>query len=297
MELENNFAKLKSVQNEEINNLDYNEPLFKELAKTSDEPEIPTPNNPPWGSLSAIGIWVFSVLSIFIFPLIFIVPYVLVNRQNSIDSFQTDSTAIFLNLIAIVPAHIFTLLAAWFVATKNGKFSLNDTLGLKSGGFRWWYYPLILIAFFVVAGLVSYLIPEGDNDLLRMLRSSRMAVYAIVILATFTAPLVEEVVYRGILYSALQRSVGVNWAVVIVTLMFAGVHVPQYLGSPGTILLICLLSLMLTLIRVKTNNLLPCIVMHTIFNGLQSVLLIAEPYLQRFVENPEQPAFFIRFLM
>lgn len=284
------------MQNEEFNNLDYNAPLVRDLAELKPEPEIITPNNPPWNGWVASAVWFLSVLAIIIFPIFFIIPYVLLSKQISLESVATDSTAIFLNLIAIVPAHLFTLAVAWFVVTKNNKFSLKDTLGLSSGGFRWWYYPAILIAFFAVAAIVTYFIPEGDNELLKILRSSRMAVFAVVILATFTAPLVEEVVYRGILYSAFQRSVGVTWAVVIVTIMFAAVHVPQYWGSPGTILLICLLSLLLTLIRVKTDNLLPCIIMHTIFNGIQSIVLVIEPYLPKTAPTvPEQAAFIIRF--
>jgi membrane protease YdiL (CAAX protease family) len=55
------------------------------------------------------------------------------------------------------------------------------------------------------------------------------------------------------------------------------VHVPQYYPSYSTIFLLTVLSLTLTSIRVKTNNLLPCVVLHTLFNGLQSVFLIAEP--------------------
>jgi len=284
------------VQNEELQTTDYNAPLIRDLTELKPAPEIISPNNPPWNGWVASGVWFLSVLAIIVFPIFFIVPYVLMNKEISLESFATDSTAIFLNLIAIVPAHLFTLAVAWFVATKNNKFSLKDTLGLSSGGFRWWYYPAILISFFAVAGVVSYFITEGDNDLLRILRSSRMAVFAVVILATFTAPLVEEVVYRGILYSAFQRSVGITWAVVIVTFMFAAVHVPQYWGSPGTILLICLLSLVLTLIRVKTDNLLPCIIMHTIFNGIQSLVLIAEPYLPKIESTvQEQAALIIKF--
>ncbi len=281
------------MQNEEFNPIDYNAPLIRDLMENTPEPAAITPNNPPWNGWIASGVWILSVLAILVFPIVFIVPYVIINRQNSLDSIGSDSTAILLNLIAIIPAHFFTLGVAWFVATKNNKFSLKETLGLSSGGFRWWYYPLVLIAFFAAAGFVGYLVPEGDNELLRMLRSSRMAVYTIVVLATFTAPLVEEVVYRGILYSAFQRSVGVKWAVFIVTLMFAGVHVPQYLGSPGTIVLICLLSLVLTMIRVKTSNLLPCIIMHTIFNGIQSVVLLIEPYIQKIDSNAQEPAAFI----
>ena len=295
MLLETKFAKLELVQNEEFTEPDYNAPLANELAALPPEAPI-TPNNPPWNSLVAFGVWFLSVFAILFFPAIFIIPYIIVNRQTSAEAIQNDNTAILLNLIAIIPAHLFTLAVAWFVATRNGKFSLNETLGLKSGGFRWWYYPLVLIAFFVIAGGVNYFIPEGDNELLRMLRSSRTAVITVAILATFTAPLVEEVVYRGILYSAFQRTISVPWAVVVVTLLFAGVHFLQYWGSPGTIFLICVLSLILTLIRVKTDNLLPCIIMHTIFNGIQSIGLILEPYLPKPDSNlPEQAAAFLRF--
>lgn len=281
------------MQNEETNVLDKNAPLLEELTQLPSESEIPTPNNPPWNSLVAFAVWFSSVLAIIIFPALFIIPYLLINRQNSIESVQTDSTAVILNLIAILPAHIFTLILAWFVATRNGKFSINETLGFNSGGFRWWYYPLVLVGFFAVAAGLNYLIPEGDNDLLRILRSSRTAVYTVVILATFTAPLVEEVVYRGILYSALQRSFGAPWAIGAVTFLFAMVHVPQYWGSPSTILLVCLLSLILTLIRVKTDNLLPCIIMHTIFNGIQSLVLLAEPVLPQVDSAAPDPAAFI----
>src|SRR6478609_4855946 len=107
-----------------------------------------------------------------------------------------------------------------------------------------------------------------------MLASSRVVVFLVAFMATFTAPIVEEVVYRGILYSAFQRARGPVLATVAVTLLFASVHVPQYYPSYSTIGLLVLLGLILTLIRARTNNLLPCIVLHTIFNGLQSVLLI-----------------------
>ncbi len=80
---------------------------------------------------------------------------------------------------------------------------------MGKGGFAWWYYPLILIGIVIVSGTVTYFIPEQDNDLLRILRSSPAAVYTVAILATFTAPIVEEVIYRGILYSAFQRTFGV----------------------------------------------------------------------------------------
>jgi membrane protease YdiL (CAAX protease family) len=254
------------------------------------QPQNPTPNNPPWNVPTAIGTWVLSILAIIIFPAVFIVPYFLMNRQISLEAFQTDPTAIFLSLLAVIPAHIFTLAVAWLVVTKFNKFSFKETLGWDWGGFKWWYFPVIIITFFIFAAIVETFLPEQDNELMRILRSSRSAVYVTALLATFTAPVVEEVIYRGILYSALQRSIGVVWAVTFVTAAFAGVHFLQYWGSPGTIVLICILSLILTLIRVRTKNLLPCIVLHFIFNGIQSLVLILQPFLPENLGGAQEQA-------
>lgn len=253
----------------------------------------PTPNNPPWNGWVAIGVWVLSVLAIIIFPGIFVLPYIAAlagqfeNQQLLMEFATTDPTSIFLQIIAIIPAHIFTLLTAWLVVTKMRKYSFRQTLGWVSGGFKWWHYLAILSVFFVMAIVVGKYFPPQDTQLDRILKSSRAVVFVVAFMATFTAPLVEEVVYRGILYSAFQRRFGIPIAVTLVTAIFAAVHVPQYMESLPTIFMLVLLSLILTLIRAKTDNLLPCIILHTIFNGLQSIFLILEPYLPQPVPAPD----------
>ena len=247
----------------------------------------PTPNNPPWNSLLAIGVWIMSVLAIVIIPTLFILPYILseskdLGQSQAISDFlQSDPTAIILQVLAVIPAHVLTLALAWLVVTRLKTFSFRETLGWDSGGMLWWHYALILIGFFAIAGVVGAYFPEQENELTRILRSSRSAVFLVAFMATFTAPLVEEVVYRGILYSAFQRTLGVWPAVATVTFLFALVHLPQYYPSHSTMFLLLLLSLILTLVRVRTDNLFPCIVLHTIFNAIQSVLLILEPHLPK----------------
>ena len=292
------------MQTEETNIPEYQTPLKKEIIETSEILTQPMPDNPPWNSLTAFGIWAASVFLIIAIPNLFILPYIVQKGIGITDSaqmmefLQKDSTAIILSVIAIIPAHVLTLALAWLVVTKYKRFSFRETLGWHWGGFTWWNCLIILGGFFVVAAIVSSFLPEQDNDLMRILRSSRTAVYVVAFLATFTAPIVEEVIYRGILYSAFQRSFGAATAILVVTMLFALVHVPQYYPSYSTIFLICLLSLILTLIRVKTKNLLPCIVLHTIFNGIQSLLLIFEPYLNELANQPQnKTAAIIRFFM
>jgi membrane protease YdiL (CAAX protease family) len=95
-----------------------------------------------------------------------------------------------------------------------------------------------------------------------------------VVLVAFSAPLVEEVVYRGALFTPLEKKFGTVWAIVIVASLFAGVHVQQYWPSFLTIGEIMTLSIILTCIRAFTRSLLPCVAVHFLFNGIQ----VALPY-------------------
>lgn len=257
-----------------------------------------SPDNPPWNSWVAVGLWAFSVMLIVFLPAILLVPYlayagVITQDALSLAEFaSTNPTAIVVQMLAIVPAHLLTLAFAWIIVTRRGHFSFRQTLGWTSGGIRWWHHVLIFFAFFGLAAVVSTLIPESENQLTRILKSSRTAVFVVALMATFTAPLVEEVVYRGVLYSAFQRTAGKVFAVVAVTLIFSLVHVPQYYESPSTIILLTVLSLILTLMRVYSGSLLPSIIFHTIVNGVQSIALIAEPYVVPPIGEPHTAAVF-----
>lgn len=261
--------------------------VVREKDQTDDTPFIPTPDNPPWSSIAAIGIWFFSVLLLLIIPTIFVLIYVLISGMTVTAESAKDPTIQFIGLTAAIPAHLLTLAAAYLIVTQRGRFSLSQTLGLSMAGYKWWYFALILLGIVGIAVVVLHFFPEQENDLTRLLRSSRAAVYLLAALATISAPIVEEIVYRGLLYSAFQRNLGKIAAVCAVTLIFAGVHFFQYWGSPGTIIMIVCLSLILTVIRSTSKNLLPSIILHFLFNGVQSVLLILEPYItNNSSENP-----------
>ena len=248
-----------------------------------------SPDNPPWGIPVAMGVWMLSVIFILAVPVFFVVPYVVSRGLDYSDHDRlkeflvTDQTAVILQLAPVILAHVLTLFVAWFVVTKGNTYSFRETLGWKMNGFRVWHAIALTIFFFgVVAGLTG-IFGKVENDFDRLIKSSRAAVYFIAFFATFTAPVVEEVVYRGLLFSSFKRRSGTVVAIVVSTLLFTLVHVPQYSVNQtpdyATVLTLLLLSLTLTLVRSGTGNLLPCIVLHTVFNGIQSAVLIAEPYI------------------
>lgn len=299
------------MQNHPTNNPIQNRDVQPSSSSTPQTVAFPTPDNPPWGSWVALGVWGGSVLLILILPLLFFAPYLFSQHINLADKealsqfIKTDQTGMLIQILSIFPAHILTLILAWFVVTQFRKYSFRKTLGWELNGFKIWHAVAITVGFFLVGALMMWLFGKKENDFETMLKSYRNIVFPVAILATFTAPLVEEVVYRGVLYSAFQRTFGIVYGVVLTTFLFALVHVPQYsrYAEPqdggsfaltnfdpdyATITTLFLLSLTLTMIRVYTKNLLPCIILHTIFNGIQSVILIIEPYFSHLSNKPPQ---------
>jgi membrane protease YdiL (CAAX protease family) len=251
--------------------------------------DVQSPNEPKWSVGEALGVWFASVLLILLVPTLFLLPYLttlstpITDTDQLMEFARTDPTSIIVQLVGIIPAHLLTLGIAWLVVTRISQYRFRGSLGWERGGFRWWHYFLILAGFFALAVVVGHYFPEQENELLRILKSSREAVFVIAFIATVTAPIVEEVVYRGVVYSSFQAKFGIPAAFAFTTILFAVVHVPQYLPSYSTIFLLTLLSVILTIIRIISGNLLPCILLHMFFNGLQSAILIAEPYLKEHI--------------
>ena len=243
----------------------------------------PDPDNPPWSLLQALLVWAASVLLLLV-PQICAVFYVAIHYEGVIPTkavLFADKTFFLILVSVLFPVHLLTLGLIWAVATLRGKISARKTLG--------WSWPAnfgvvksvaLAIFLFMVAMFVSYKFGGQDTDVERLLQSSRAAALITAVLAATTAPLVEETIYRGLLYSAFRRATGPVFAVVIVASMFAGLHVLQYWPNAGAITAISFLSVVLTIVRARTGRLLPCFVIHLVFNGIQSLIIIFEPYLR-----------------
>ena len=253
------------------------------------------PDNPPWNSPTAFGVWIFSIFALLLLVNVAVIVYAYANQMKMAEigeaiNRQSDPNILLVGVLTTLPVHLLTIGVVWLVVTHRGKFPFWQTLGWNWGrNFNFFICLGFTVAFYIFAALLISLFGETENDLIRLLRSSRAAVYVTAFIATFTAPLVEETVYRGVMYSAFRRSFGNVGAVALVTFLFAVVHVPQYYPSYGVILAILLLSLLLTTVRAWTGNLLPCVVIHTLFNGIQSLLLVIEGFLPK-TNAPNEPS-------
>jgi membrane protease YdiL (CAAX protease family) len=275
------------------------------------------PDEPPWGLVAGFATWFASVALLLLMSLIFVIPYIFPhlmggNQEALRDLLLTDKTAILLQILSTIPAHLLTLGVVWAVVTHFGKLPFWPTLGWsRSKHFGFWQSAGLALLMLGTGMLITKTLGGQETQLDKIISSSAAARYSTAFLATFTAPLVEEMVYRGVLYSALRRflvrlntaagvagaaRVGTISAVFGVLLLFTLVHVPQYWPNYGVIIVIFILSLTLTLVRAYTGRLLPCFIIHLVFNGASSLLIVLEPYIEKMNPGGEQKAAFIMTL-
>jgi membrane protease YdiL (CAAX protease family) len=238
------------------------------------------PDNPPWGVIAAVLMWMMSILILGMIPffaLTFYLSYrgIPFTPESMERAMTVDPQGILTSIASVIPAHLLTIALAWALVTGFGKRPFWETLGWRfTERFGFWTSAFLAVALLVLGGVILHFFGGSETDIDQIITSSTAARFTTAFLATATAPLVEELIYRGVLYSAVQRALGALWAIVGVSSLFALVHAWQYRKNLGVIATIAILSFTLTFVRARTGRLLPCFVIHTVFNGIQSAFIV-----------------------
>jgi membrane protease YdiL (CAAX protease family) len=94
-----------------------------------------------------------------------------------------------------------------------------------------------------------------------------------VLIAVVLAPVIEEFLFRGVMFTGMSRSWGPVKAGLVVTLLFGLLHVFDVAGYWPSLGVVTLAGLAMLLMRLKTGSLLPSIALHTSFNLVQVLAL------------------------
>jgi membrane protease YdiL (CAAX protease family) len=238
----------------------------------------------------AMGVWIVSVFMLLIVPTIFSLPYLIYRIAKAgpptPQALATDKGLIFYSVLGILPAHLLTLTVIWMVVTEGGRRPFWKTIGFEwpenlGPAMSTILSVLLAILLFGLALAITMLYGQRKTDLDIMIESSIYTRIATAFAAVATAPLVEELIYRGVLYRALEKAAGMQVALPIVSLLFAGVHVFQYRNNLAVIAVITLLSMTLTTVRAATGKVLPAFIIHLVFNGIQSVLIVLGGFIDK----------------
>jgi membrane protease YdiL (CAAX protease family) len=231
----------------------------------------------------AVVLWATSFILLLSIPVITALPYagyrIVTLGADYAQKLPTDKMLLFFSILGILPAHLLTLAVIWMVMSEGGRQSFWKTIGFEwpkglSPALTTLACVVLALVLFGLAQLVTYIYGERKTDLDLLIESSIYARIATAFMATATAPLVEEVIYRGVLYRALEKAAGIAVAIPVVSLLFAGVHVWQYRNNIAVIIVITVLSIVLTVSRALTGKMLPAFIIHLAFNGIQSILIV-----------------------
>lgn len=128
---------------------------------------------------------------------------------------------------------------------------------------------LTVVAFFVASGVWAALVAIKQKDELPSdlgVHQSTVALVAVCVLVTVIAPIAEEMLFRGYVFTALRRWRGPWVAAVLTGIAFGAIHV----ASAPVVFLVPLgvLGFLLCLLRWRTGSLLPCMAVHAFNNAI-----------------------------
>ena len=240
--------------------------------------------------LKAFVVWILSVAMLAVVPVMVALPYLIYQWVNigppRPEALMSDRTLVFLSILGIAPTHLLTIALVWLFVTEGGSKPFFESLN-----FRWPKYSspaftsllciLLALALLAIGYGITTLWGGSKTQLDLLVESSMAARIATALVAVITAPLAEELIYRGVLYSALERATNRAVSIVVVSLLFSGVHVLQYLQNVGVILVITILSFTLTLSRAYTGSLIPPFIIHLVFNGIQALFIVLSPFIEK----------------
>jgi len=154
-----------------------------------------------------------------------------------------------------------SLLAVAAAVAPMGRNAL-PALGFRAAGWR----PIVLgtLATAALSFAVSQvgLEPQGMKEAVKIAREPALFAASLLLLAGL-APLVEELVFRGLIYGWLANRWGSVVAWIASSLAFAAAHVEL-----AHVILVLPLGLWFGWLRWRTNSLWPSLVAHVVNNGL-----------------------------
>jgi uncharacterized protein len=144
-------------------------------------------------------------------------------------------------------------------------------LGLRPANWKYVVFGALATMALSVAVSQVGLQPEGMKQVFEIVRDLNQLTLSLLLLAVL-APLVEELVFRGLLYGWLAGRWGKNVGWIVSSIAFAAAH-----AEPAHIVLVFPLGLLFGWLRQRTDSLLPSLVAHIANNSLA---LVAAAYLE-----------------
>jgi uncharacterized protein len=202
-------------------------------------------------------------------------------RTRVLHMLQTpDSNA----LLVILGLPLIALLMFWFVRRAWPSLWTRP----RPPGFGWhaplsaqWYIAALLLGLAMppIGAMLTRLLAHGHEISQNVEELSRQASsnlrLPLAIVAVTVGPMIEELLFRGVLLSALMQRLSTRWSVAICAGLFGVVHLGgldfQWYAIPNLVLL----AAVLCWLRLKSASLWPAVITHGVYNLFALIALFA----------------------
>jgi membrane protease YdiL (CAAX protease family) len=124
----------------------------------------------------------------------------------------------------------------------------------------------ILLA--VSVGVFSHWLPPSTEKMpIEELIRDRSSLILLALFGVLLAPAIEELVFRGFLYAAIERSHGSLSAVLVTSAIFSLPHASQYGWRWQNLLLLTYVGIIFGAVRARTQSVVPSTLLHTGYNA------------------------------
>tara|TARA_R110002126_G_scaffold4409_42_gene23334 strand:- start:15266 stop:16099 length:834 start_codon:yes stop_codon:yes gene_type:complete len=191
---------------------------------------------------------------------------------RGLESLEQALPALALTAIGGLTVSVMLLVRARTLSLNLGWFAFGDQGHARSvlvGGITYLFGLPMLLGFMGVWSVLLNLlgVSEGQDVALMIEAAAKEDLVPIALLAALVIPWTEELFFRGALFGWLHKVGGAITAVVLSSILFAGIH--GFVAS-GPILV---LAFLLAFARIHSRGILACFVIHAMHNGLQVAVL------------------------
>jgi hypothetical protein len=206
--------------------------------------------------------------------------FVSVAFELAVSQFVPAAQATLLWVLSLAAAYLAAgiVAIAWFaLSTRPDLVSLRQlgwrrvgplaALGAGIAGYLAAMFPV-----YVVLAVINHFVgaPAPSSPVVSIMMSASGAAprAVLIVLVVVAAPLVEETIFRGVLYGGLRRRMRFGGAALISALIFSGAHAQLVAFLP-----IAVLGLILAYVYERTGSLWASAVTHAVFNAASVLAL------------------------
>lgn len=185
---------------------------------------------------------------------------------------RPEANAAELGRAELIAVGLHTAIVLLFAALNPGLVK-RELACLPRAGWFWMMVPLAGALLVLASGYMALLSRLGMQEVryTDSMREAGLSWATIFILVSLQPAIIEELAFRGVIFSALRRALGPWETVFVGGFMFAALHV-----MPLALPIHVTAGIILGWVRLKSGSLYPCMLLHGLYNGGVIVLEIVE---------------------